>query len=91
MQGIIFNSEQEANDMLAAIDANGGYPKLSTPIGGGVHADTEEAETSHATYIIKHPTLSKWAVAVVNGTALLVPQGTDVVTLSSDWFPTYNP
>lgn len=91
MQGIIYNSKSEADAMLVIIDVNGGYPKQSTPIGGGVHADNEEAQTSHATYIIKHPTLDKWAVAVVNGTAALVPEGTNVETLSSDWFPVYEP
>lgn len=80
MKAIIYNSKKEAQDAVNACSV------ISEPepenVGTGIHAVSTDKPY---TYLIKHPTLEKWAVVADKNVEDCIQL--KAIELTEDWFP----
>lgn len=62
LRAVIFLTRLGAWRRARAIAALLGYPRVGVNVGGGVHARALDRLTVRHAYVVKHPTLSRWAV-----------------------------
>ena len=91
MNYVVTATQADLTRFSADIDADIGYPKAGTRVGGGIHVEPLFVTQRHGD-ILKHPSLSQWAypddapVVARRGRVPLPASATSKV-LPADWFP----